>query len=189
MNERLKYVLIAVNVSLIGCCSSALALDYPSAGVVPNRTPLVTREVQPDPDILMNSTVIRDESDVLDALVGVSKLGDYRYEVAPGQLQAMPSAQSMSGSIQLKLVTNPRDGSYDITDGTLLVQFNNDATDPAAFAEEYGLEKLFYFPNMKTVSVRSQHFQGLEQLIITLRADARVNSVTLDVIDPKIMPE
>jgi hypothetical protein len=105
MNERLKYVLIAVNVSLIGCCSSALALDYPSAGVVPNRTPLVTREVQPDPDILMNSTVIRDESDVLDALVGVSKLGDYRYEVAPGQLQAMPSAQSMSGSIQLKLVT------------------------------------------------------------------------------------
>jgi len=139
-----------------------------------------------DPIILLDSTVIKD-SDSSESLSDVNKLGDYRYEFAPGKLKYISDSESFENTTDLKLARSA-DGSVKITDGSLIVEFKKNP-DFSIFAQEYGLILTSNLATINRAVFASGNFFDLNNTIKSLRLDARVQSVELNTIDPSITPQ
>ena len=139
-----------------------------------------------DPIILLDSTVVKD-SDFSENLSDVKKLGIYRYEFVPGKLKIIRDNESFESKNELKLARSA-DGSFKITDGSLIVEFKKNL-DFSTFAQEYGLILTSNLSTINRAVFATSNFIELKNIIKTLRLDARVQTVELNTIDPSIKPQ
>jgi len=140
-----------------------------------------------EPLILMDSVVIADRQDIYAGISGSAKLGIFRYELAPGSLaselaQAQAQSAGSSNDMELRLVAVPGN-SYFVSDGSFTVTFRHSA-DVQQFTSDYDLNPRFESP--KAISYFSRGFVGLDELISNIRADERVLTLELDLINPHI---
>lgn len=141
--------------------------------------------------ILTNSVVIRDESNLVKSSPGASRVGTFIYEETPNKLSEKlldsqtQSLNSLGYKTDYRLVEIPGKRNL-ITDGSFVVFFKT-PEDKQQFNIDYSLVPKFEMPDANTY--KSKNFEDLQSLLDTLRNDARVKLVELDLIDPSIVPQ
>lgn len=163
--------------------------DQDISAHLPVEKDLVVNKIKPknkDPIIFLESTVIKD-SDFSENLLEVKKLGVYRYEFVPGKLKIIRDNESFESKNNLKLARSA-DGTFKITDGSLIVEFKKNP-DFSTFAQEYGLILTSNLSTINRAVFATSNFIELKNTIKSLRLDARVQTVELNTIDPSIKPQ
>ncbi|MBH98818.1 MAG: hypothetical protein CMM56_10275 [Rhodospirillaceae bacterium] len=139
------------------------------------------------PIIILQSVVIRDRDNLIPLLPDIKQLGDFKYELMPGSLSSFYLTQARSEEPTYKLVQELNSDAYKISDGSLLIEYV-DGVSTAVIANDYTLKLILDFPSVRTASFQSENFSGLAELVLALMHDERINSVTLDLIDPSVGP-
>ncbi len=145
-------------------------------------------ERQTNPKILIDSVVIKNKSNLIKSVPGITRIGDFVYEKTPDKLKEFlldnqgQSAKFSSFESNFRLVEIPGKNNL-ITDGSFIVFFKN-SLDKAQFNLDYNLDPRLEMPT--ATSYKSDNFETLQAFINTLEDDERVESVELDLIDPYI---
>ena len=162
-------------------------------GGIPNQPPVfnisspVEETFRQIPVVLFESVVVLDEKNLIPLLPGIRRLGNFKYELTPGELSLFYTTQSLTAGRIYKLVREPDADSFKVSDGSMLIEYV-DGADTAVIARDYGLELILDFPSIRTASFRPANFSKLSETMEVLMDDERINLVSLDLIDPSIGP-
>lgn len=142
-----------------------------------------------DSKVILESLVIAENSDTQINLSGFNKIGGFYFLAKPSkksiksrELEILNSANIDVLIKTYKLVEVPRN-RYMISDGSFIIEFK-DISDRKRFAEDFNLTAKSNFQN-KTAFL-TKGFSNFENLVDDIKADSRVLSFELDLIDPNL---
>ena len=140
--------------------------------------------------LIADSAVFKDESKNLYGIKGSVRLGNYQYELAQGELSSRIKSRTTSSRLRrdvpLKLVYFKQNKRYMITDGGLIINFE-ESIDKSVFAAEYGLNLKYDFGSV--AAFQPVPFDEIVNLMVVLKTDSRVSNVELDLIDPHVQEQ
>ena len=140
--------------------------------------------------LMADSVVFKDESKNLYGIKGSVRLGNYQYELAPGELSSRIKSRTTSSSLRrdvpLRLVYFKQNKRYMITDGGLIINFE-EIIDKNIFASEYGLNLKYDFGS--SAAFKPVPFGLIKNIVEALEKDKRVSSVEFDLIDPHVQEQ
>ena len=146
-------------------------------------------QVAKDPKVILESLVILENSDTQINLSGFNKVGGFFFKAKPSEksiksreLEVLNSTNIDEAVKTYKLV-EVSGNRYMISDGSFIIEFK-DVSDRKRFAEDFNLTAKSNFQN-KTAFL-TKGFNNFEILIENIKADSRVLSFELDLIDPNL---
>jgi hypothetical protein len=142
-----------------------------------------------DSKVILESLVILENSDTQMNLSGFNKVGGFYFQVNPTAESIKKRKLEISNNANFdveiktyKLVEAPGN-RYMITDGSFIIGFK-DESDRKRFAEDFNLTAKSNFKN-KTAFL-TKGFSNFENLVDDIKADSRVLSFELDLINPNL---
>ena len=145
--------------------------------------PISSKREFNDPLIILDSNVVLISNSNFIGFKGSNNLGDkYAYEIGSNKL--LETSLDPDNSSLLKLAKFKGSDSYLITDGTFIVEFN-EQVNINEFAKEFGIEIVRNFSKINTGSFQSKDFKNLSSLILNIRSDQRIKNIRYDLINPK----
>ena len=135
----------------------------------------------PDPIIFFESTVIR-KSDLKEEVEEVNELGDFIFELNPTKLNLIQDISNKNRNLK---VVQSIDGSYKISDGSIIIKFDQ-IPDFNMFANEYNIIFTYDLSDINRGVFMVNDFLEIEKIIAILRSDKRILEVTLNLLDPSI---
>jgi hypothetical protein len=140
--------------------------------------------------LIPDSVVFKDDSKKFYGIKGSVRLGNYQYELAPGELSSLNESGTTSSTLRrnapLRLVYFKQNKRYMITDGGLIINFE-EIIDKNIFASEYGLNLKYDFGS--SAAFKPVPFGLIKNIVEALEKDKRVSSVEFDLIDPHVQEQ
>ena len=165
-------------------------LERERLGLTIPASPGVLNRPKPVGTIITGSAVFKDKFKDLLGIEGSVRLGNYQYELAPGELSSLNESGTTSSTLRrnvpLRLVYFKQNKRYMITDGGLIINFE-EIIDKNIFASEYGLNLKYDFGS--SAAFKPVPFGLIKNIVEALEKDKRVSSVEFDLIDPHVQEQ
>ena len=165
-------------------------LERERLGLTIPASPGFLNRLKPVGTIITGSAVFEDKFKDLLGIKGSVRLGNYQYELVPGELSfsvnSRTTASRLRPDVPLRLVYFKQNKRYMITDGGLIINFE-ESIDKSVFASEYGLNLKYDFGSI--AAFKPVPFDEIVNLMVLLKTDSRVSNVELDLIDPHVQEQ
>ena len=165
-------------------------LERERLGLTIPASPGVLNRPKPVGTIITGSAVFKDKFKDLLGIEGSVRLGNYQYELVPGELSSSVNSRTTLSrfrrDVPLRLVYFKQNKRYMITDGGLIINFE-ESIDKSVFASEYGLNLKYDFGSV--AAFQPVPFDEIVNLMVVLKTDSRVSNVELDLIDPHLQEQ